>query len=120
MTILATELVTVQRRNGAYVDAEFVASAPSVFNAILGIQPAPGRVLMQLPERARGREAMIAFASAEQPALRTGGVSGELPDRVVRASGDTYEVHAVADWTPHTAGIPHRQYTLVRVADDET
>ncbi len=119
MTILGEEPVTVQRRSGAYVDGVLAITGLTTEPLIIGLQPAPGRVILQLPERARGRETLVGRAAAEQPELRTIGAAGELPDRIVRASGSVYEVQGVADWTPHTDGIPHREYTLVRVADDE-
>ena len=119
MTILATEVVTVQRRSGSYVDGQFQVSTTDTFSAEIGLQPAPGRVLQQLPWRARKREVLIGYADERQPALRTNAVPGIAPDRIVRADGSEYEVQGVSDWTPHTAGVPHRTYTLVRVADDE-
>lgn len=119
MTILGEESVTVQRRTGAYIDGVLAITGLTTEPLIIGLQPAPGRVILQLPERARGRETLVGYAALEQPELRTVGAAGELPDRIVRASGSVYEVQGVADWTPHADGIPHREYTLVRVADDE-
>jgi hypothetical protein len=119
MTILAEEPVTIQRRTGAYVDGELTVTGLTTEPLIIGIQPAPGRVMLQLPERARGRETLVGRAAAEQPELRTIGAAGLLADRIVRATGSIYEVQGVADWTQHTDGIPHREYTLVRVGEDE-
>lgn len=119
MTILHEEDVTVQRRTGAYVDAEFVVQSLTTLPLSIGLQPAPGKMIMQLPERARGRETLVGRAAAEQPAMRTVGESGELPDRIVRESGSVYEVQGETDWTVHADGIPHREYVLVRVAPDE-
>ncbi len=119
MTILHEEPVTIQRRTGAFVDALFVVNSLTTLKLDIGLQPAPGRVIMQLPERARGRETLVGRAEVDQPAMRTVGVLPNLPDRIVRESGSTYEVQSVVDWSVHTDGIPHREYALVRVADDE-
>jgi hypothetical protein len=119
MTILAEEPVTIQRRTAVYLDGVLAVTGLTTEPMIIGLQPAPGKIIMQLPERARGRETLVGFAAIEQPELRTIGASGTLPDRIIRASGSVYEVQGVADWTPHTDGIPHREYTLVRVAEDE-
>lgn len=119
MTILHVEPVTVERRTGAYVNSVFQTTATSEFVVDMGLQPAPGRVIQQLPWRARSRGVLVGYADEQQTRLRTAGLPGQAPDRIRRADGDRYEVHGVADWTPHAAGIPHRAYTLVRVSEDE-
>lgn len=119
MTILHTEEVTVERRKGAFVDSIFQTTSTDTFKVEMGIQPAPGRVIQQLPWRARMRGVLVGRADKMQKRLRSAGLPGQVPDRILRGDGDRFEVHADADYTTHMGGIPHREYTLVRVSEDE-
>lgn len=118
-TLLGKEPVTIQRRSGSYVDADFVVSSDTTFAAELALQPAGGRAIERLPEGARFGEIWMSWAEPEQAELRTTETPTQLPDVVIRADGRRYEVHAYGDWTPHVTGLPHRTYLLVRIAPDE-
>jgi hypothetical protein len=120
MTILGAEAVVITRRSATLSGGVIGISEGATEAAVASIQPVPGDVLESLPERSRSRAQWIAYFDEAQPAVNmTATGSRDVPDLLTRASGATYEIHGIADWTSHVDGLPNRAYVLQAVGVDE-
>lgn len=92
----------------------YTPGATTVTNVRLNIQPAPGRVVLNLEEGDRTRNAQIVFSDVE---LNTGttGASSTLPDEITYKSAQ-YEIQALKDWQqmPTFTNVKHFEYLALR------
>jgi len=103
---LDVETITVTRRAaGSYVDGRWVQGAATDHAAAGNIQPLSGTELQQLPEGDRNRGPLKIYT----------GFAFENGDVVTLASGVTFEVQAVSDWTAF--GQPHYKAQLMRIEE---
>ena len=119
MILGEVRLSVVRDSGGAYVNGQYQPSYGTPFPVWASVQPVTPETVQMLPEAARTRAKLLAYAGSEQPRIRTTDLdSGASADRVTYRNTDFLAIE-VADWTGHVAGIPHMVYGLVPIGADE-
>lgn len=113
-------IAVVRDPGGTYVAGTYTPGSPVTEFIIFGaVQPLTPRQVELLPEAARVKASMSLFADAFQQELSPSDLDAKRHGDRVTASGVTYMVLAMEDWTRHAAGQPHRRYALQEVGADE-
>jgi hypothetical protein len=59
------------------------------------------------------------YANLDQPVLATSKLADQTSADRMEYEGRNYVVERVGDWTDHDTGIPHHEYVLLEVGEDE-
>jgi len=119
LTILALQTLAASRRGGNYVDGQYALSTVATFPLRASVQPIERETAQQLPEGARKRAKFVLYADDRESALRVVSQGNLGPSDLIEFRGESYELMAIGDWTTHAAGIPHREYIMLSVGEDE-
>jgi len=83
------------------------------------VQPITPELMEDLPGGNRTSARFVMYAPAGQMQLITVDISSKLrPDRVL-FQGRSYNVQSIGNWSAHTTGLPHQEYVMIQVGDDE-
>jgi hypothetical protein len=122
MSQLGEVTMTVTRKlPGAYVPPGdvWVDGADSTFAFTASVQPITPWLAEMLPEGSRASARYSMYAEIDQPVLYTVDIDeGRRPDRV-EYKGRSFWVQSIGDWTSDDDGIPHYEYVLLSVGEDE-
>ena len=118
--MIGTETITVIPQGPAIrTDGKYSLDPQATYTVKGSIQPAGPAVIAQLSDLARRSAAFVMFVEGTAPAIELADPATRRPsDRVTRA-GKTYVVLKELDFTPHTTGLPHKQYVIQEVGSDE-
>jgi hypothetical protein len=121
MAILGPQTITVERNAaGTYVDGVYVpGAADAPFTVVGAIDVAPPRIVDMLPEAARVRARWTLYCDSLQTALKVTDLAVPRSGDKLTVRGFSYRVTEVGDWTHHSMGVPHRQYIMLEIGDDE-
>ena len=109
----------IREGQGQWQNGEYSPGQETTFDIWASIQPSGPKQVEHLPEAARINAKYVVIAQDDQPELLTTTLDQPRKgDRLVYA-GQAFAVLASSDWTAHTDGLPHRQYLLYQVGDDE-
>lgn len=122
MSQLGEKTVTVTRKlPGAYVpptDA-WVDGGTTTFPFTASIQPVTPKLVEMLPEGSRDSARWSAYAEIDQPELISTDITTQRRGDRVAYKGRNYWVQSTGDWTSDEDGIPHYEYVLLSVGEDE-
>ncbi len=124
MTQLGEVTMTVTRQAPGDYNAitgkwEDGGGGPSTFEIVASVQPVTPQLAEMLPEAARESARFSMYAEVDQPQLITVDIgSRRRPDRVEYA-GRNYWCQSIGDWSTDTDGIPHYEYVMLSVGEDE-
>lgn len=91
----------------------------TTFSITASVQPVTPWLAEMLPEGARASARFSMYAEIDQPALITVDQAGQRrPDRV-ELDGRHYWTQSIGDWTSDDDGIPHYEYVMLSVGEDE-
>jgi hypothetical protein len=116
-------LTVTRQQPGAYNPVTGVwedgAGPPDVFTIIASVQPVTPWLVEMLPEGARDAARFSLYAEADQPELYDIDISdGRRPDRI-EYRGRNFWLQSTGDWTADDSGIPHYEYVMLSVGEDE-
>ena len=95
------------------------AGPPQQFLITASVQPITPFLAEMLPEGSRASARYSMYAEIDQPPLFTVGVAeGRRPDRVAYQGRDWW-TQSIGDWTSDEDGIPHYEYVMLSVGEDE-
>jgi hypothetical protein len=119
---LGEKTMTVTRHAaGAYnaTTGAWEEGAPSTFSFTASVQPVTPQLADMLPEGARESARFSMYAEIDEPPLITVDLAGQRrPDRV-EYNGRNYWTQSIGDWSSDVDGIPHYEYVMLSVGEDE-
>ena len=128
MSVLGEVTMPVTRfEAGAWgTDGEWAdgAAVPDL-TVTASVQPITPELIEDLPEGSRTSARFVMYAPAGQLQLITADIGEKRrPDRLAYTSprdGTTrnYTLQSIGDWSAHTSGLPHQEYVMLQVGDDE-
>ena len=122
MSQLGEVTMTVTRKlPGSYVapDDAWVDGGETTFDLVASVQPVTPQLAEMLPEGSRESARFSMYAEVDQPVLYTVDIDeGRRPDRV-EYNGRSYWTQSIGDWTTDSDGIPHYEYVMLSVGDEE-
>jgi hypothetical protein len=101
-------------------DGEWTDGAPVAGLTITAsVQPITPELMEDLPAGNRTSARFVMYAAAGQLQLITVDIGEQRrPDRILYR-GRSYNLQSIGDWSAHTAGLPHQEYVMIQVGDDE-
>jgi hypothetical protein len=121
MSVLGEVTMPITRLDpGAWVDGEWVNGASAgALSITASVQPVTPELIDMLPEGARTSARFVMYAEAGQTQMITADIGeSRRPDRVTFQSRD-YMVQSIGNWSAHVTGLPHQEYVMLQVGDDE-
>ncbi len=121
MAILGPQIIVVERNAaGSYVDGVYVPGvADPPFQVVGSVDVMNNRIVDMLPEGARTRARFILYCDSQQPKLKVTDLSDPRNGDKLTVQGKSYRVTEIGDWTHHVIGVPHVQYVMLEIGDDE-
>jgi hypothetical protein len=93
--------------------------AASTLSITASVQPVTPELIDMLPEGARTSARFVMYAEAGQVQLITADIGEKRPADRITFQGRDYMLQSIGNWSAHVSGLPHQEYVMIQVGDDE-
>lgn len=122
MSQLGEKTLTVTRKlAGSYVPPadQWVDGGETTFPITASVQPVTPKLVDMLPEGSRDSARYSMYAEIDEPELVSTDITTQVRGDRVAYKGRNYWVQSTGDWSSDEDGIPHYEYVMLSVGEDE-